>query len=171
MSTLLLDTTFLSADDFDFQAHGRGNEMCDRTQADHSTKKLAAIFSDDRQAVSAFRTNSLGTFIHELFMCCTLQRVEPFGCCGAILRQPLKGRTTMVTKISTAVVVALVAFLAAPTASFAASKTKTKDSFRDVTKCEGGGCTAVNPDRDPNTSLHSQYYRSTHKKHKTQPKS
>jgi hypothetical protein len=82
MSTLLLDTTFLSADDFDFQAHGRGNEMCDRTQADHSTKKLAAIFSDDRQAVSAFRTNSLGTFIHELFMCCTLQRMEPFGCCG-----------------------------------------------------------------------------------------
>jgi len=112
--------TFLSADDFDFQAHGRRNEMCDRTQADHSTKKLAAIFSDDRQAVSAFRTNFLGTFIHELFMCRTLQRVEPFGCCGAILRQPLKGRTTMVTKISTAVVVALVAFLAAPTASFAA---------------------------------------------------
>ena len=35
-------------------------------------RKLAAIFSDDRQAVSAFRTNSSGTFIHEVFMCCTL---------------------------------------------------------------------------------------------------
>jgi hypothetical protein len=92
-----------------------------------TVRKLAAIFSDDRQAVSTFRTNSLGTFIHEVFMCCTLQRVEPFGCCGAILRQPLKGRTTMVTKISTAVVVALVAFLAAPTASFAASKKSESD--------------------------------------------
>ena len=81
----------------------------------------------------------------------------------------------MVTKIGVAV--ALVAFLAVPSTSFAASKTKdssaaskTKDSFRDVTKCEGGGCTSVNPDRDPNTSLRSQYYRSTHKKHKIQPK-
>jgi hypothetical protein len=40
---------------------------------------FAAIFSDDRQTVSAFRTNSLGNFIHEVFMCCTLQRVDPFG--------------------------------------------------------------------------------------------
>jgi hypothetical protein len=38
-----------------------------------------------------------------------------------------KGRTTMVTKISIAVVVALVAFLAAPTASFAASKKSQAD--------------------------------------------
>jgi hypothetical protein len=76
----------------------------------------------------------------------------------------------MFTKIGVAV--ALVAFLAVPSTSFAASKaSKTKDSFRDVTKCEGGGCTSVNPDRDPNTSLRSQYYRSSHKKHKTQPKS
>ena len=81
----------------------------------------------------------------------------------------------MVTKI--AVAVALAAFLAVPSASFAASKAKnsprdvTKNSYTDVTKCEGGGCTAVNPDRDPNTSLRSQHYRSTHKKHKTQPKS
>jgi hypothetical protein len=79
----------------------------------------------------------------------------------------------MVTKIGVAV--ALVAFLAVPSTSFAASKTKdssaaSKNSFRDVTKCEGGGCTSVNPDRDPNTSLRSQYYRSTHKKHKIQPK-
>ena len=73
----------------------------------------------------------------------------------------------MVTKI--AVAVALVAFLAVPSASFAASKTKAS-SRADVTKCEGGGCTAVNPDRDPNTSLRSQHYRSTHKKHKIQPK-
>jgi hypothetical protein len=73
----------------------------------------------------------------------------------------------MVRKIGVAAAVALVAFLAAPNASFAASKTK---NSRDVTKCEGGACTAANPDRDPNTSLRSQYYRSTHKKHKIQPK-
>jgi hypothetical protein len=103
--------------------------MLKRNDGTHMAKvrKLAAIFSDDRQAVSAFRTNSLGTFIHEVFMCCTLQRVELFGCCGAILRQPLKGRTTMVTKTSIAVAVALVAFLAAPTASFAASKKSQSD--------------------------------------------
>jgi hypothetical protein len=73
----------------------------------------------------------------------------------------------MVTKI--AVAVALVAFLAAPTASFAASRAKS--SFSDQSKCEGGGCTGVNPDRDPNTSLRSQHYRSTHKKHKIRSKS
>jgi hypothetical protein len=73
----------------------------------------------------------------------------------------------MVTKI--AIAVAIAAFLAIPSASFAASKDK--KSSRDVTKCEGGACTAVNPDRDPNTSVNSQHYRSSHKKHKTQPKS
>jgi hypothetical protein len=72
----------------------------------------------------------------------------------------------MVTK--SAVAVALTAFLAVPSVSFAASKDK---NHRDVTKCEGGGCTAVNPDRDPNTSVNSQHYRSIHKKHKIQPKS
>lgn len=72
----------------------------------------------------------------------------------------------MITKIGVAV--ALAAFLALPSASFAASK---KDSAKDVTKCEGGACTAVNPDRDPNTSSKSQYFRKTHKKHKVQSKS
>ena len=76
----------------------------------------------------------------------------------------------MVRKIGVAAAVALVAFLAAPNPSFAASKTKSS-SRSDVTKCEGGGCTAVNPDRDPNTSSRHQYYRSTHKKPKAQPKS
>jgi hypothetical protein len=70
----------------------------------------------------------------------------------------------MVTKIGIAL--ALAAFLALPSASFAASKAK--DSSKDVTKCEGGACTAVNPDRDPNTSSKSQYYRRSHKKHKSQ---
>jgi len=74
----------------------------------------------------------------------------------------------MVTKVGIAL--ALAAFLAVPSASFAASKTK-NSSKSDVTKCEGGACTAVNPDRDPNTSSRHQYYRSTHKKPKTQPKS
>ena len=78
----------------------------------------------------------------------------------------LKGGMTMITKVGIAL--ALAAFLAVPGASFAASK---KDSSRDVTKCEGGACTAVNPDRDPNTSRNSQYYRRSHKKHKSEPKS
>jgi len=73
----------------------------------------------------------------------------------------------MVTKVGVAL--ALVAFLAVPSASYAASKAKS--SYSDQTKCEGGACTAVNPDRDPNTSSRHQYYRSTHKKHKAQPKS
>jgi hypothetical protein len=73
---------------------------------------------------------------------------------------------SMVTKVGIAL--ALAALLAAPSA-FAASKAK---SYSDQTKCEGGACTAVNPDRDPNTSSKHQYFRSTHKKHKaTQPKS
>jgi len=73
----------------------------------------------------------------------------------------------MVTKIGIAL--ALAAFLAVPSASFAASKEK--KSYSDQTKCEGGACTAANPDRDPNTSSKHQFYRSTHKKHKAQPKS
>ena len=66
------------------------------------------------------------------------------------------------------IALALAAFLAVPSA-FAASKAKS--SYSDQTKCEGGACTAVNPDRDPNTSSKHQYYRSTHKKPKAQPKS
>jgi hypothetical protein len=73
----------------------------------------------------------------------------------------------MVTKI--AVAAGLAAFLAVPSASLAASKVK--NSSGDLTKCEGGACTARNPDRDPNTSVRSQNYRSSHKKHKAQPKS
>ena len=79
----------------------------------------------------------------------------------------LKGGMTMITKVGIAL--ALAAFLAVPSASFAASK---KDSSKDVTKCEGGACTAANPDRDPNTSIRSQnFYKRSHKKHKTEPKS
>jgi hypothetical protein len=81
----------------------------------------------------------------------------------------------MASKITMAAAIALAAIVAVPSASFAASKArakaKAKDSYRDVTKCEGGACTAVNPDRDfINTSRDAQYYRSTHKKHKTQRK-
>jgi len=78
----------------------------------------------------------------------------------------------MASKIIVAAAIALAAIVAVPSASFAASKSKAKDSSRDVTKCEGGACTAVNPDRDfINTSRNAQFYRRTHKKHKTQPKS
>jgi len=74
----------------------------------------------------------------------------------------------MITKVGIAL--ALAAFLALPSASFAASKAKS--SSRDLTKCEGGACTAVNPDRDPNTSVKSQsYYKRSHKKQKSEPKS
>jgi hypothetical protein len=77
----------------------------------------------------------------------------------------------MASKITVAAAIALAAIVAGPTASLAASKAKAKDSYRDVTKCEGGACTAVNPDRDfINTSRNAQFYRSTHKKRKTQPK-
>jgi hypothetical protein len=57
-----------------------------------SALKPAAIFSDDGQAVQAFRTNSLRLSFMSCSRC-TLQRVEPFRCCGAILRKPLEGRT------------------------------------------------------------------------------
>jgi hypothetical protein len=77
----------------------------------------------------------------------------------------------MASKITVAAAIALAAIVAGPTASLAASKAKVKDSYRDVTKCEGGACTAVNPDRDfINTSRNAQFYRRTHKKHKTQSK-
>jgi hypothetical protein len=81
----------------------------------------------------------------------------------------------MASKITMAAAIALAAIVAVPSASFAASKArakaKAKDSYRDVTKCEGGACTAVNPDRDfINTSRNAQFFRSTHKKHKTRPK-
>jgi hypothetical protein len=74
----------------------------------------------------------------------------------------------MIRRIGVAAAVTLVAFFAASNASFAASKAKQdtqSNSHKDVTKCEGGSCTSVNPDRVPNTS--AQFYRSTHKKHKT----
>jgi hypothetical protein len=74
---------------------------------------------------------------------------------------------TMVTKVGIAL--ALAAFLAVPSASFAASKAK--NSFSDQSKCEGGACTAANPDRDPNTSVRSQHFRRvSHKTHKVQSK-
>jgi hypothetical protein len=63
----------------------------------------------------------------------------------------------MVTKIGIAAAVALVAFVAAPSASVAASKSKSANSYRNVHECEGGSCTAVNPDRVPNQS--AQFYK------------
>jgi len=73
----------------------------------------------------------------------------------------------MMTKIGMAAAIALVAVLAASDASLAASKAKKgaeANSRSDVTKCEGGACTSVNPDRVPNTS--AQFYRGSHKKKK-----
>jgi hypothetical protein len=69
----------------------------------------------------------------------------------------------MISKLSVVTAIALAAIVAIPGASYAASKAK--NSRTDVSKCEGGACTAVNPDRDPNTSGKSQYFRRSHKKH------
>ena len=74
----------------------------------------------------------------------------------------------MTSKISVATAIAFAAIVAIPGPSYAASKTK-NSSRTDVTKCDGGACTGVNPDRDWNTSRLSQFYRSSHKKHKSQP--
>lgn len=74
----------------------------------------------------------------------------------------------MIKKIGIAAAAAVVALFAVNDASFAASKAKKssqENSYRDVTKCEGGACTSVNPDRVPNQS--AQFYRSSHKKKKT----
>jgi hypothetical protein len=73
----------------------------------------------------------------------------------------------MVRKIGLFVAaIALAAFAAAPSDSFAASK-KSKateeNSFKDVKECTGGACTSVNPDRVPSEQ---HQYRRTHKKHK-----
>ena len=68
----------------------------------------------------------------------------------------------MSTKISVAV--ALLAFAIAPNDCFAASKSKADNSYRNQHECNGGSCTALNPDRQqilPNQS--AQFY----KKHKT----
>ena len=51
----------------------------------------------------------------------------------------------MLSKISIAAAIALVAFLAAPNASFAAKKHKSHTE--STSECLGGGCTGVNPDR------------------------
>jgi hypothetical protein len=99
-----------------------------------STKRLLTPFVSSRPA---FRTigkqyRRFGQTPWELlFMghsCAAHYRVVTVGCCGATL----KGRTTLVTKI--VVAVALVAFLAAPTASFAASKKSESDQQSESTQ-------------------------------------
>jgi hypothetical protein len=61
---------------------------------------------------------------------------------------------TMVTKIGIAGAVALMAFLAASSASLAAHK---KGTYSDPTQCTGGACTAKNPDRVVNPDTGSYY--------------
>jgi len=65
---------------------------------------------------------------------------------------------TMVTRIGIAAAVALVACVAVPNASFAASK---KSEYSDKTKCLGGGCTSENPDRTRN--LYTSFYKKNSK--------
>jgi hypothetical protein len=55
------------------------------------------------------------------------------------------------TTMFIATAVALVAFAAAPSASFASAKkseASQRSDFSDPTKCLGGGCTVSNPDRE-----------------------
>jgi hypothetical protein len=106
---------------------------------------------------------------HQKFIVTTNPVLYRPNCDEAILHSVhKKGETDMVRKIGIAAAAALVALFAANDASFAASKSKKssqENSFRDVTKCEGGACTNQNPDRVPNQS--AQFYRSSHKKKKT----
>jgi hypothetical protein len=62
--------------------------------------------------------------------------------------------------------IALAAFAAAPSDSFAAakkSKAEQSTSLKDTSQCTGGACTAVNPDRVP--SEQHQYRRTRKAKH------
>jgi hypothetical protein len=73
----------------------------------------------------------------------------------------------MVKNIGIAAAVVIAAFASAPSASFAAAKKEKaahSSSYKDVTQCTGGSCTAVNPERIPNES--AQFYRRSHKKDK-----
>jgi hypothetical protein len=74
----------------------------------------------------------------------------------------------MSSKTNTFIVTAaaLVAFVAAPTASFAAAKkneASQKIEFTDPTRCLGGGCTVSNPDRVVN--YNTSYYKRPKAKH------
>jgi len=66
----------------------------------------------------------------------------------------------MIGKLSLPIALALVALVAAPSASFAASK---KSEHSDKAKCLGGGCTAQNPDRERDP-FQSSYYKKNKKK-------
>jgi hypothetical protein len=62
--------------------------------------------------------------------------------------------------------IALAAFAAAPSDSFAAtkkSKATEQNSYKDVKECTGGACTSVNPDRVP--SEQHQFRRTRKVKH------
>ena len=73
----------------------------------------------------------------------------------------------MVTKTSMAIAIALMAFLAAPTASsFAATK---KASGPQAATCLGGGCNATNPDRN-RPDYYSSYYKRSSKSKKSSSK-
>jgi len=66
-----------------------------------------------------------------------------------------------------AAAITLVAFAAAPSDSFAASKKQKSpegNSYSNTSQCTGGACTAVNPDRVPSEQ---HQYRRTRKHHKS----
>jgi hypothetical protein len=74
------------------------------------------------------------------------------------------GENIMMRKAGLLVAAIMLAAFAAPSDSFAAKKkTDEGSSFKDVSQCTGGACTAVNPDRVPSPQ---HQYRSSKKKHK-----
>lgn len=60
------------------------------------------------------------------------------------------------TKTMGIAAIALMAFVAAPSASFAASKHH-GGNYSDPTQCTGGACTGANPDRIVNRDTGSYY--------------
>ena len=72
----------------------------------------------------------------------------------------------MITKTSTAIAIALMALLAAPTASSFAATKKERASGAQAGACLGGGCNATNPDRN-RPDYYSSYYKRSSKSKKS----
>ncbi len=107
--------------------------------------------------------------MHFLQECYCLRGPEHYISCGegSNVASRVREKKSMFTKIGTAAAVAVLAFAVAPSDSFAASKNKADNSYRNQHECQGGACTALNPDRQqilPNQS--AQFYkRQKGKKH------
>jgi hypothetical protein len=75
----------------------------------------------------------------------------------------------MVTKTNMAIAIALMAFLAVPTASSFAATKKQRASGPQAETCLGGGCNSTNPDRN-RPDYYSSYYKRSSKSKKSSNK-